>query len=118
MSLYLCIRKFHKIVSKMEQKKQQNNMKPAEPTATLEIEVPITLGRVCLPVGSIITYDCTRYEVVPRLASSSGDTLPDLDVPLCLGCDATSYLCYLLGCCKGDRPDRDDVIFKAISRRQ
>ena len=118
MSLYLCMRKFHKIVSKMEQKK--NNIEPdnGTPTADLVIKAPIELRSLCVAVGTEIkthgfTFLCVEQEdFTPTLGDDEHYHA------LCAGCAAPWTLCQIMMCEANHRPDRLNVQFKVIARHK
>lgn len=103
MSLYLCIRKLHKIVIKMEQKKI--NIKQVKPTRMhLELQLPNKERTLCVEPGTFIGTDthifvCTESPIQPH----------------CVDCDAPRELCKIMCCMPKDRLDRKYVQFRCVS---
>lgn len=118
MSSYLCIRKFHKNVSKMEQKKINMELDNGTPTADLRIEVPYKYDSLCVAVGTKIktqgfTFQCVEQEEnTPTLHDGSHTHFS------CMGCAATFTLCQIMRCEARQRPDGVNVQFKVIARHE
>lgn len=102
MSSYLCRRNLDKIVSKMEQKK--NNINRIHPLRMhFSMQVPTKDRSMCVAPGTIIETDthtliCTETPLPPH----------------CVDCDATRELCKIMRCMPYDRQDRKYVVFKSI----
>lgn len=92
LSSYLCIRKFHKIITNMSQQKQ-----------TIKLEFPQSENSIDLPIGTHLSIGKIKYQIVlaehGRLAAS------------CDGCMMSARYCPAFRCSGIGRHDHKEVIF-------
>lgn len=103
MSSYLCQRKLHKKIIKMEQKKDLMEHGGHFSRLYLEIDAPIGERTLCVPPGTLIRLDKLTFLCVESLTS-----------PHCVGCDASHEVCDFTCCSPYDRNDGKYVQFKCV----